>query len=147
MAFKWKGPSARALSNALAQADREGRARARDAAHTEASFIMEIAEDQAPFDTGELEKAFKLNINRLRSDRTIFNVEVGGMVDGVNVDEYAWVMHEASYKLGPGSLAKQSGVGRLVGPKYLERAYDEREGPMMSAILQALLSGVQNHVG
>lgn len=147
MGFKWKGPSARQLGIALQNASREGRANARNTAHTEASYIMEIAEDQAPFDTGELEKAFTLRTNRLRSDRTMFNVEVGGVVDGVNVDEYAWIMHESSYNLGELSRVKQSRVGRIVGPKYLERAFEEREGPMMQAIYIALFRGVKNHVG
>lgn len=147
MGLRWKGPSARQLGVALANASREARAEARNTAYDEAMTIKEIGEDQAPLDTGELEQAFDLRMNRLRSDRTLFNIEVGGFVDGVDVSAYAWVMHESSYRLGPLSQIKQSRVGRAVGPKYLERAFEEREGPMIQALLDALYRGAKQHVG
>ena len=51
-------------------------------------------------------------------------VDVGVMMG--NALKYAGIMHDGSYKLGPGSKAKQSG-GEKVGPKFLERAYEDNE--------------------
>ena len=51
-----------------------------------------------------------------------------GFVDvGVMAGEalkYAVAMHDGKYNLGPGSRAKGEGVG----PKFLDRAYDENKG-------------------
>jgi hypothetical protein len=147
MGMKWKGPSGRDFINALVIADREARANAKAVAKEEAEIVKKIGEAQAPLDTGELEKAFTLTMNRLRSDRTLFNIEVGGIVNGVDVDEYALKMHESAYKLGHLSEVKQARVGRVVGPKYLERAFDERVEIMTRRVNDALFQGMNRYVG
>ena len=49
-------------------------------------------------------------------------VDVGVMHGGAL--KYAEQIHDGKYKLGPGSRAKGAGVG----PKFLDRAYEENEG-------------------
>ena len=65
----------------------------------------------------------------LRAD--IIVAEGSGYVDvGVmrgNGQKYANQIHNGSYKLGPGSEAAQSSNGERVGPKFIDRAYDDNE--------------------
>jgi len=107
---------------------------ARRRMRVEAQRIMELSQKNAPVDEGNLEAAHHIVTERDDRFRKTETVEVGGTVHGVDVDRYALVMHEAEYHLGPKSLAKQAGSGRMVGRKYLERAFKEREPFLNPAI-------------
>lgn len=113
----------------------------------EGEIIKEIGEDQAPVQTGELELAFTLEEKRLRADRTAFNISVGGVVRGVDVDEYARAVHEGPTHFTPANAAKSAKTGRAVGNQFLARAFDERIGTLISRTTDALMSGAKQHVG
>jgi len=107
---------------------------ARRRMHAEAQKIMDLSKKNAPIDEGNLEAAHHIIVERDERNRKTETIEVGGTVHGVDVDQYALIMHEAEYNLGPKSLAKQAGSGRPVGRKYLERAFNEREPHLNPAI-------------
>lgn len=116
----------------------------------EVEIIKDISVQQTPVDKGDLEAAHHIVEEGEGADRLSLEVEVGGYVNGRDVDEYADVIHEgiAWEKLGPKSLEKQSEVApRVVGPKFLERAYDEREDPLMAALEELLVELVDEYVG
>lgn len=46
-------------------------------------------------------------------------------------------------QFGPGSLAKTAGQSEIAGGKFLDRAFTEREGPLVKAIDDAMKGGLQ----
>lgn len=103
----------------------------------EAQEIKKISQEQAPRDEGNLEEAHHVTEVKKGRERTVIEIEVGGVVNGVNVDQYALEMHESVYNLGPESLKKQAGQQRIVGRKYLERAVEERDREMQRRLQEA----------
>lgn len=77
----------------------------------------------------ELEKSHKIVEQFGASSRLEATVEVGGMVGGVNVDLYAFWLHDSfGWKLGKGSYAKMMRSPKnKVGPLFLERALKEHD--------------------
>lgn len=90
---------------------RELRRTHRDAAYT----VRDVAEEMAPFKTGELEGSIEVWEQRGAGGRKVF--EIG--TQGVN---HAIYMHESVYDLGPGSREKQRSSRFIVGRKFIERA-------------------------
>lgn len=121
----------------------------RDALDSGARDIQELARLQAPVDIGALEKSIKMDSFRdenSSSGRKAFIVYVDldePADDGKVVGDYAEMMHEGEYDLGPRSEAKQSAnPGVIVGPKFLERAIDELEDDIQRAARDGLLKGI-----
>lgn len=107
--------------------------------------ILEASKQMAPVDEHRLEQAHELAVTRLNKDDMEVVIAVGGVVDGVDVDEYAWVQHERLAPAGdlqPGekSLAKSvtNPAGRYVGGKFLDRAVDELEPSILEALAATL---------
>lgn len=106
---------------------------------------METSKEMCPVDDGELEQAHRLNVVRLNKDDMEVEIEVGGIVNGVDVSAYAWEQHErlAPYgdmHLGPKSEAKDAAnpPERFVGGKFLERAADIHEEDIASKLYQTM---------
>lgn len=93
-----------------------------------ADEIAELAAKFAPVDKGNLEAAIKVEEDRGGiNNRTRVYVGVDESVviddrDGKTVGDYAVIMHEGTYDLGPKSREKAARLGLKVGRKYLERA-------------------------
>jgi hypothetical protein len=104
----------------------------------EAKIIKELSVANSPVDEGNLEAAHAVEEIKKGNERTVIEVGVGGIVNGVDVDAYATEMHEGLYSLGPRSEAKQASNGHIVGRKFLERALDEREPKMKEEIETAV---------
>lgn len=100
----------------------------------EAQTIAEISQEQAPVLEGNLEMSHQIVETIGDGRRVEIAIEVGGQVNGVDVNGYLDFIHEAVYRLGPKSLEKQGRVKRVVGRKFLERARDEREDKIAGAI-------------
>jgi hypothetical protein len=113
-----------------------------DVIREEGEIIAELARDYAPVDQGNLESAIKVREERTGYNRR-YEVDVyidpdvpapeldakGNIVkgtEGKTVGDYAMEMHEGDYNLGIGSRQKADALGVKVGPKFLERAVDER---------------------
>jgi len=107
-----------------------------------AKRVMESSQKMCPVDKHNLEDAHHLVEHYGDRNRIEIDVEVGGVVDGVDVDAYATYMHEGEYNLGPQSQLKQAVTGEEVGPKFLERALIEHEAEaddIIDTIMEALL--------
>lgn len=114
-----------------------------DVLREEGHEIADLARDYAPVDQGYLESAIKVREERTGANRR-YEVDVyidgdvpapdldskGNVVKGTEdktVGDYAIEMHEnTEYKLGIGSKQKAAALGVEVGPKFLERAVDDR---------------------
>jgi len=103
----------------------------------ESKIILEIAQMNAPVDLHNLEDAIKMEEIKVGRERTFIEISVGGFVNGRNVDEYAAIMHEGSYNLGPISARKALSLNRMVGRKFLERALEEHEQTLIAKSIQA----------
>lgn len=145
--LRFKGVTAGQVATAFARAAPEVRDEAFTALRQETNQIKKISQEQAPVDTGELEAGHHMRTRR-QGDTQHFEVYVGGTVRGVNVDAYASRIHDGIgwSNLGPKSLAKQAGTSRVVGMKFLSRAFDEREQPIMRRLLDVLTRGVIRRV-
>jgi hypothetical protein len=111
-----------------------------------ADDLVRASSGAAPHDKGVLEKSWnkKVSVSALKG---VVEVSYSAHHNGFN---YAIAMHEGSYKLGPGSLAKPGGVGMSgttyrVGPKFLERpllgekiTYQKHISKHIAAALEAL---------
>lgn len=112
---------------------------ARKTMRASAKRIVKEAQLNAPVDDHQLEKAIHVVRDYGDRGRLEINIEVGGVVDGVNVDDYAALMHEGSYNLGPASQQKQAAnPGRIIGPKFLTRAAEEEEEKLDSKMIAAI---------
>lgn len=90
--------------------------------HRDAAMkIAEVAEQMAPFKTGQLEGSIDVEESAGVDRRKVFTVSASAINDGF---DYAPAMHEGEYNLGPGSERKQSKSNFTVGRKYLSRAVD-----------------------
>jgi len=98
---------------------------ARKAMHRGADEIVREAKLNTPVDEHNLEESIRKEVTYGFRGRLVINVIMGGMVNGVNVDNYAVEVHEnySQMKPGPGTVAKrQANPQRYVGEKFLERA-------------------------
>lgn len=147
--LRFKGITAKQLAGLFRNADRETKREVFNVMREETYEIAEISKKQAPVDDGELEAAHKVVINRNQSDKAHYTIEVGGTINGVNVDEYAERIHEGLWdELGPKSIEKQAAVAPLiVGEFFLTRAFDNRLPTTLKRIEEALIRGVSRHVG
>ncbi|MFA9261787.1 MAG: HK97 gp10 family phage protein [Undibacterium sp.] len=105
-----------------------------------AERIAKEAAMNAPVDLHNLEKSIHVvkSIGE-NSRRLAIRVIAGGVVNGVNVDEYATKVHENydDENPGPGTASKRAAnPGRHIGSKFLENAVkSEREGIEQRALL------------
>jgi hypothetical protein len=98
------------------------------------SVLIEYAEKikdesilNSPVDLHNLEDSHKVKVKKTPK-RVNVSIEVGGTVNGVNVDDYAFEIHENYESLNPGidtQLKRNNNPGRYVGEKYLERAFKD----------------------
>lgn len=91
----------------------------------EAERIRQRAEENAPVLTGALESSLVAEAHRDDRNRLRMTVTFSARSADTGFD-YGVYMHEGFYNLGPASLEKQaSNPGRVVGRKFLERAYED----------------------
>lgn len=95
-------------------------------------IIANEARMRAPVDTHDLEKAIKADqdtevagMNRRKTIRVYVDLDALDLEENHKGFDYATQMHEGTYQLGPKSQLKDSLTDRGVGPKYLERAFEE----------------------
>lgn len=147
MGLKWKTVTAKQLADAFQGASAGGKAAAFATLAAETNIMKDISVAQSPVDEGNLEEAHKVVTRANGSDKRTLDIVVGGTVNGVDVDQYATVMHESDYKLGPKSRLKQAQSPYIVGPKFLERAFTGRIETALANIYDALVGKVRTYVG
>ncbi len=85
--------------------------------------VSDEAKAQAPFREGHLEASITGQVEKDRDGNMIGIVYVPSNHQAAS---YAVKMHEGTYNLGPGSVAKQIRVGKTVGRKFITRALDNK---------------------
>lgn len=136
--LRFRGTSADALGITFMREGRTTSKRALRQMRRVSKNVMETSVKFSPVDyhgpggvgtvpAKELERAHKVVEQTGLSNRIEATVEVGGIVDGINVDLYAEWQHNGGdggpYTRGPGTVAK----GPDAGPFFLERALQENE--------------------
>jgi hypothetical protein len=109
--------------------------------HRISDKIVEEAVLNAPVDKHNLEESIKKSVSYGYRGRLQIDIEVGGVVNGVDVSAYAVHVHEnySSMNPGPGTVAKRnSNPGRYIGEKFLERAVKDYEETLNKAIMQVV---------
>lgn len=98
--------------------------------------VQEEAVKRAPVDEGFLEKSIEKKMMKGK-----FSDEISGVVyipSNAPASQYAWYMHELTYKLGARSQAKQAASKVVVGRKYIQRALDENVKALTLYIVKRL---------
>lgn len=109
-----------------------------------ANMTVKLARSFAPVDKGDLEDAIvvlKQTKRILGKAEVTVGVDESRMVNDdptKSVGEYAWLMHEGTYNLGPKSEDKEMELGVEVGPKFLTRALQEVRPGLMSKLKSML---------
>jgi hypothetical protein len=114
---------------------------ARKVMKREADKIQERAVLYAPVDNGQLERSIHLEKGYEDNGRLMIAVVAGGIVDGINVDAYAALIHEnyESMKPGPNTIAKRdANPGVYVGGKFLDRAAKDSAEKLEKAIIKVV---------
>lgn len=120
---------------------------ARKAMQRSADRIVKEAQLNAPVDKHNLEES----IHQVKSYSTFrgrlqIDIDVGGIVNGVNVDLYALEVHENydAKRAGPGTIAKmKANPGRTIGAKFLERAADAEKPKIQPSLIQAVIQAIR----
>lgn len=120
----------------------------------EAERIKQLAIDYAPVDVKGIEES--ISIEKIGGEevgeRVEFTVYVDGehvADDGTEVGEYAYMQHEGlvrakgggwtyNWHPGPGTRQKMAALGVFCGPKFLERAADERADEVAKSVFNAV---------
>jgi hypothetical protein len=112
---------------------------ARKTMHRAADRIVKRAALYAPVDQHNLEEAIEKRVTyEGKRNRLAIDVGIKPVVNGVNVEQYATIMHEGEYNLGPRSQEKADRTGAAVGPGYLTRAADEEKDKLTPQMIAAV---------
>ncbi len=122
----------------------------------EAERIQQLARDYAPVDSEGIEESIRVEKEggERIGERVSFTVFVDGdhiAPDGTPVGEYAFMQHEGlvrakgggwtyNWHPGPKTRQKMAELGVFCGPKFLERAADEREQEIAESVFNAVRS-------
>jgi len=114
-----------------------------------ADNVEKMSKLQCPHDDGELEDSIHQEVMTDDGNRRLaIDIVAGGVVRGVDVDEYAVIIHEnyeGQLKHGPGinTLAKMAAnPGVVIGSKFIQRAVDAEEPRLEKSMLQAIVTEV-----
>lgn len=127
----------KAAANALEIKAKNAQAAAKSIVSTVIGKLLSETTRRTPIDEGALTASVEKRVEvkgQFASDVT------GYVFVPVNspAADYAVVMHEGTYNLGEKSLAKQQAQGVTVGPKYMERAFEENRAAFEAYILLRL---------
>lgn len=147
--LKWRGHSGKRVSATFFREGTLANKRALRHMRRVANIVLETAVDMAPVDwkgrnafegpQHELERSHRIEEARGAGNRIEAKIVVGGMVGGVNVDKYAWWVHDSMgwHQRGKATIAK----GPEAGPGWLERALQKHEDDF-EPLLEELLDGL-----
>lgn len=103
---------------------------ARKAMHRGAERIVKEARLNTPVDKHNLEESIRIEKDYTERGRLQIEIVAGGVINGVNVDDYFLEIHEhyedGGRKPGPNTLAKmKANPGRWIGSGFLRRAVED----------------------
>lgn len=109
---------------------------ARKTMHRAADRIAKRAAQMAPVDKHNLEEAIEKRVTyEGPKGRLAIDVGIKDSVNGVDVSQYAVIMHEGYYELGPKSEEKQVRTGVKVGRDFLTRAAKEEQEKLAARMI------------
>lgn len=125
--------------------------KARKTMHRVADRVVTEAKLNTPVDEFNLEDSIRKEVSYASyRGRLVIEIKVGGMMNGVNVDKYAMLVHEnyegAVAPNGPGRRTKMkmgNNPGRYIGSKFLSRALEAeryRLNPEIFAEIQRVIA-------
>lgn len=130
------------VKNRLSRIDRRTSKRQLRAFRKGGEEIVQLTKDNAPRDTGALEKAIVKTETKLSSfgQRKQILIGVNTQMLGIGFTRYGFdysiEMHDReNYQLGPISQAKANS-GKQVGPKYMTRALEKLEDKISNELEQ-----------
>ena len=115
---------------------------------TGADKIVVLSKLQCPHDDGELEDSIHQEVMDDGNRRLAIDIVAGGTVRGIDVDQYAVIIHEnyeGQLKHGPGknTLAKMAAnPGVVIGSKFIQRAVDASEEPLVKKMIETIVTEV-----
>lgn len=126
---------------------------ARGAMRRAAARIVENARINAPRDRWNLEESIQLVRDYGIRGRLELTIEMGGVVNGVNVDQYALIIHENyegiivdddNPERRQGTREKQAQYpNHYIGGKFLSRAVDEEQQKLMKHLVGAVTHAIK----
>jgi hypothetical protein len=119
---------------------------ARKAMHRLADNIVKDAKLFTPVDEHNLEESIRKEVTYGYRGRLQIEIVAGGMVNGVNVDQYVARIHENYEALNPGSgtIAKRNAnPGVYIGEKFLSRAMTKHRKNANQFVKGRLFRGVK----
>jgi hypothetical protein len=117
---------------------------ARKQMHRSADKIVTAAKLYCPEDEGNLVASIRKEISYENRGRLQITVVCGGEINGVNVDQYAVIVHEHYEGMlvkGPGknTLAKMAAnPGVYIGSKFIERAADDNKPRLLESMIETV---------
>lgn len=114
---------------------------ARKRMHSAAQRIVKNAQLNAPVDDHQLERSIHVERSLGERGRLELTVVAGGTVDGVNVDDYATLIHENYSSMTPGENTRAkilANPDRVIGEKFLTRAAEEEEEGLAGSMIAAI---------
>jgi hypothetical protein len=109
--------------------------------HRSADKIVREAQLNAPVDKHNIEESIHKEITYGLRGRLKIDIVAGGIVNGVNVDQYIALMHEnyESYKPGKATLEKRAAnPGRYIGSGFLSRAVEENKPRLIESLIDTV---------
>lgn len=117
---------------------------ARKQMHRSAARIVKRAQLYVPEDTTALRESIR--VEKTYGDRRRLQIDIiaGGAAvvldggKGINLDQYAWIIHERYSDMNPGKKTKEkmaANPGVLIGERFLERANEEEEKKLRNNII------------
>lgn len=103
--------------------------------------IQDEAVKRSPIDEGDLQESITTDMDEgATADKVVGYVHVPA---NSPASDYAMVMHEGEYNLGPASAQKQAASDVTVGRKFLERAATENEEALKALIKVKILKALR----
>lgn len=114
-----------------------------------AERIAKRAKTYTPEDTGDLMNSIRVEAKRGRKNRTEYTIVMGGMIGaerGIDLDQYAYIVHEF-YDLmptGAGTAAKMEIYGDKVGAHFMTRALRDDGELAQHDMIQAVETAIRD---
>lgn len=116
---------------------------AREVLKKGAKEIRDTAKAYAPVDEHRLEKAIHILPYQGNQYMLRVTIDVGGVINGRSVDEYAAIVHEYTWsKRGPLTRLK----GPKAGPRYLVRAVEAHRIALVKDLQATMAHGIAKSV-
>jgi ASC-1-like (ASCH) protein len=141
MQFKGKITGLEEIAVGLRHAADRVKDSARKQMHRSADKIVREAKLNTPVDRHNLEESIRKEVSYGDRRRLQITVIAGGEVNGVNVDQYAALIHEhyESMKPGKGTIAKRAKYpDRYIGSKFLERAERDNRQRLLDSMIETV---------